>query len=48
MRLKTLALAGTMLAAPFLASAASAASIIALVDGKTLVTIDPASKKATG
>ena len=48
MRLKTLALAGTILAAPFLASAASAASIIALVDGKTLVTIDPASKKATG
>jgi hypothetical protein len=48
MRLKTLALAGTILAAPLLASAASAASIIALVDGKTLVTIDPASKKATG
>ena len=48
MRLKTLALAGTILAAPFLAGAASAASIIALVDGKTLVTIDPASKKATG
>lgn len=48
MRLKTLALAGTILAAPFLASAASAASIIALVDGKTLVTIDPAAKKATG
>ena len=35
-------------AAPLLASAASAASIIGLVDGKTLVTIDPATKKATG
>ena len=47
MRLKTLALAGTILAAPFLASAASAASIIGLVDGKTIVTIDPATRKVT-
>lgn len=46
--LKTLALAGTLMAAPFLASAASAASIIGLVDGKTLVWIDPATKKVTG
>ena len=46
--LKTLALAGTLMAAPFLASAASAASIIGLVDGKTLVWIDPAAKKVTG
>ena len=31
-----------------LASAANAASIVALVDGKTLVMVDPAGKKATG
>jgi len=47
-KLKTLALAGTILAAPLFASAASAASIIGLVDGKTLVWIDPATKKVTG
>ena len=47
-RIKTLALASTILAAPFLASAANAASIVALVDGKTLVMVDPAAKKATG
>ncbi len=46
--LKTLALASTILAAPFLANAASAASIIGLVDGKTLVWVDPATKKVTG
>ena len=46
--LKTLALAGTILAAPFVANAASAASIIGLVDGKTLVWVDPATRKVTG
>ncbi len=46
--LKTLALASTILAAPVLANAASAASIIGLVDGKTLVWVDPATKKVTG
>jgi len=46
--LKTLALAGTILAAPIFANAACAASIIGLVDGKTLVWVDPATKKVTG
>ena len=46
--LKTLALAGTILAAPIFANAAQAASIIGLVDGKTLVWVDPATKKVTG
>ena len=46
--MKTLALAGTLVAAPFFLSAANAASIVALVDGKTLVWVDPAAKKATG
>ena len=46
--LKALALAGTILSAPLLANAASAASIIGLVDGKTLVWVDPATKKVTG
>ena len=46
--LKTLALAGTILAAPIFANAASAASIIGLVDGKTLVWVDPATMKVTG
>ena len=45
---KALALAGTILSAPFLSHAASAASIIGLVDGKTLVWVDPATKKVTG
>ncbi len=47
-RLKALALAGTILAAPIFANAAAAASIIGLVDGKTLVWVDPATKKVTG
>jgi hypothetical protein len=47
-KLKALALAGTILAAPIFASAASAASLIGLVDGKSLVWIDPATKKVTG
>ena len=46
--LKMLALAGTILAAPIFANAASAASIIGLIDGKSLVWIDPATKKVTG
>ena len=46
--LKMLALAGTILAAPIFANAASAASIIGLVDGKTLVWVDPATKKVIG
>ena len=46
--LKMLALAGTLTAAPFLADAACAASIIGLVDGKTLVWIDPATRKVAG
>ena len=46
--LKTLALAGTILAAPIFANAAPAASILGLVDGKTLVWVDPATKKVTG
>jgi DNA-binding beta-propeller fold protein YncE len=46
-KLKALALAGTILAAPLFASAASAASIIGLVDGKTIVIIDPATRKVT-
>ena len=48
MKLKALALAGTILAAPIFSHAASAASIIGLVDGKSLVWIDPATKKVTG
>jgi uncharacterized protein DUF4394 len=47
-KLKALALAGTILAAPVFANAASAASIIGLIDGKSLVWIDPATKKVTG
>ena len=46
--LKALALAGTILTAPLFAHAASAASIIGLVDGKALVWVDPATKKVTG
>src|ERR1044072_3281173 len=47
-KLKALALAGTILAAPIFANAASAASIIGVIDGKALVWIDPATKKVTG
>jgi hypothetical protein len=46
--LKSLALAGTILIAPIVTQAASAASIIGLVDGKTLVWVDPGTKKVTG
>jgi hypothetical protein len=46
--LKTLALAGTLAAAQLMASASYAATIVGLVDGKTLVWVDPATKKVTG
>ena len=46
--LKSLALASTILIAPIVTNAASAASIIGLVDGKTLVWVDPTTKKVTG
>ena len=45
---KALALAGTILSAPLFVNAASAASIIGLVDGKTLVWVDPATRKVSG
>jgi hypothetical protein len=44
---KTLAVAGALVAS-LLGTAANAASIIGLVDGKTLVWVDPATKKVTG
>src|SRR5262249_18849985 len=45
---RTLAIAGALFALPFIGSVANAASIIGLVDGKTLVWVDPATKKVTG
>jgi hypothetical protein len=45
---KALAIAGALVASSLLGSAANAASIIGLVDGKTLVWVDPATKKVTG
>lgn len=48
MQTKTLALAGALIASLVASHAASAASIIGLVDGKTLVWVDPATRKATG
>jgi len=48
MQTKTLALAGALIASLVASHAASAASIIGLVDGKTLVWVDPATKKVTG
>jgi uncharacterized protein DUF4394 len=45
---KTLALAGALIASLVASHAASAASIIGLVDGKTLVWVDPATRKVTG
>jgi DNA-binding beta-propeller fold protein YncE len=47
MQLKTLAVAGALFASTF-ASSAQAGWIIGLVDGKTIVTIDPATRKVTG
>ena len=46
--LRTLVFAGTLVAAPLMASASYAATIVGLVDGKTLVWVDPTSKKVTG
>jgi len=46
--LKTIALAGAVAASAFVATTAQAGSIIGLVDGKSIVTIDPASRKVTG
>src|ERR1041385_1660639 len=48
MQTKTLALAGALIASLVASRAASAASIIGLVDGKTLVWVDPATRKVTG
>jgi hypothetical protein len=48
MQLKSIALAGALVATFAAANAAQAASLIGLVDGKTLVWIDPAAKKVTG
>jgi len=47
MHLKTFAAAGALLASAF-ANPASAGSIIGLIDGKSIVTIDPATRKVTG
>jgi len=44
---KTLAVAGALVASSLLGTAANAASIVGLVDGKTLVWVDPATKKVT-
>jgi len=48
MHSKTLALAGALVASLVVSHAASAASIIGLVDGKTLVWVDPTTRKVTG
>jgi len=45
--LKTIAIVGALTASFLTPVAANAASIVGLVDGKTLVMIDPASKKVT-
>ena len=47
MQLKTLAVAGALFASTF-ANPAQAGWIIGLVDGKSIVTIDPATRKVTG
>ncbi len=44
---KSLMLAGALVALSLMASAAQAGSMIGLVDGKTIVTIDPATRKVT-
>jgi hypothetical protein len=48
MHLKTIALASTLAALLLAANVAQAGSIIGLVDGKSIVTIDPATRKVTG
>ena len=47
MQVKTIALASALIASALTANSAQAGSIIGLVDGKTIVTIDPASRKVT-
>jgi hypothetical protein len=44
---KTLALAGALAASTFVATSAQAGWIIGLVNGKSIVTIDPATRKVT-
>jgi hypothetical protein len=48
MQLKYVALAGALAASLSASHAVQAASIIGLIDGKTLIWVDPASKKVTG
>src|SRR6478672_2854647 len=48
MQTKAVALAGALIASIAVAGTANAASIIGLVDGKSIVSIDPATKKVTG
>src|SRR3954451_14428336 len=48
MHLKTIALAGALTASLLAANTAQAGSIIGLIDGKSIVTIDPATRKVTG
>jgi len=45
---KALAIAGALIASSLLGSAANAATLVGLVDGKTLVWVDPGTKKVTG
>src|SRR3954470_19161196 len=45
--IKTVLLAGAFATSAFVATSAQAASIIGLVDGKSIVTIDPKSRKVT-
>ena len=48
MQTKAYALAGALIASLAIAGSANAASISGLIDGKSLVWIDPATKKVTG
>jgi hypothetical protein len=48
MHLKTIALTGALAASLLGSNAAQAGAIIGLVDGKSIVTIDPATRKVTG
>jgi len=48
MHLKTIALTGALAASLLAANTAQAGAIIGLVDGKSIVTIDPATRKVTG
>lgn len=48
MQTKAIALAGALIASLGVVSTANAASIIGLIDGKSLVWIDPSTKKVTG